>query len=148
MRSVRPILLVGLIATVLVAVAGYAGLGRLDRARAGDDTCNWASDTADRVFVAREALYPSDRPGASTRSVGEDAQLLFDLSVEQQNADRPEIAEELNGDLVEAFSVGAAGLDAAATGASTGADPEIQLTFAKAIVYNADARLVLAAEGC
>ena len=146
MESGRTVVLV--VVAALTLVGGVVGYGRLGRAGAQDGACDWARDTADRVFLARQALYPSDRPGASTRSVAEDAQLLYQLAADQENSQRPEQAEEINGDLVEAFSVGGAGLEAAAVGASTGADPETQLTFAKAIVYNADARLVLAAEGC
>ena len=133
----------------LVGLVGVSiGLRHAADARAQDDACSWASETAERVYLARQAIYPSDRPGASTRGAAEDAELLYALAVEQNDSQRPTEAEEINGDLVEAFTVAAAGLEAATTGATTGADPDTQLTFAKAIVYNADARLVLVAEGC
>jgi hypothetical protein len=48
----------------------------------------------------------------------------------------------VNGDLVEAFSVAAEGL------ASGGPDAATQVVFAKAIVYNADVRLLSVVDTC
>jgi hypothetical protein len=103
---------------------------------------DWVFATSDRVDAARSYLYPSDRPGAFAGSAREAAEELYVLFEEQADSAPPENGQQLNDDLVEALSEGASGL---AGGGTVGA---IQVTFAKSIVYNADARLVTLLNSC
>ncbi len=133
--------LVALAAVVVVALGGYFGLG--GRANASASGCeDWVNQTNDRVDTARTLLYPSDRPDAFQGSAQQASQELASLVQDQQGSEPPENAGQLNDDLIEAMSDGAAGLSA---GGTTGA---IQVTFAKSIVYNADARLVSFVKTC
>ena len=128
-------------AVVLAAsVGGYFGMGA--RAGAAQDCEDWVNQTNDRVNEARTYLYPADRLDAFQGSIEEAAEGLFILFEEQQASDPPENAGQLNDDLIEAFSDGAAGL------AQGGTEGAILVNFAKSIVYNADARLVTFVETC
>ena len=142
----RPAVIVLTLLT-LVLTAGLAGVVLSQRdttARpAAQDCGDWVSDTADRVAIARQLLYPPDRQEETTGSLDGDAQALGDLADEQAQTEPPEEAFNLNGDLVEAF---AAGSEALLGGGA--AAPEAQIAFAKAIVYNADLRLGILNEGC
>lgn len=134
------------LAIVLVVVAMVAGFGAYLRdARAGGSLqgCDdWVQQTNDRVNDARTLLYPADRPGAFQGSAEQAAQELFAISEEQVNSEPPDGAGPLNDDLIEALTVGAEGL------AAGGVDAAAQVVFAKAIVYNADVRLLAVIETC
>jgi hypothetical protein len=131
-----------------VLVAGIVGVGALlfamngaPPSRAAQNCEDWGLDTADRVSIARQLLYPFERQEQSTGSLEGDAQALFDLAQEQANSQPPEEAFNLNGDLVEAFSAGANALAGSQAG-------DAQIAFAKAIVYNADLRIAYLLDGC
>lgn len=126
------------VALVVVVSAGSAYFAANVTADARSQDCgDWIDETDERVQAARSLLYPSDRPGAFQGSVQQAAEEMFLLYEEQLNSAPPDGAGQLNDDLVEAMSVGAEGL-----AGSGGAAPETQIVFAKAIVYNADARLL------
>jgi len=110
---------------------------------AAQDCDDWGNDTADRVEIARLLLYPPERDGESTGSLSGDAQALYDVAQEQANSDPPDEGVKLNGDLVEAMSAASAAL-----GGGGGASPDVQIAFAKAIIYNADLRLAYLLDGC
>lgn len=130
---------------VVFAVGALAGafLATPASGEAQGSCGDWLQQTAERVGEARFILYPVDRSGGTGRSADQDAQILVQMADEQYQSDYPESGVELNDDLAEAFTTGASGLVNAG-----GAAPETQITFAKAIVYNADARLVSVAESC
>ena len=133
--------LVAAAVVLAVSVGGYFGMGA--RAGAGAQDCeDWINDTNDRVNEARTYLYPSDRLDAFQGSIDEAAEGLYVLFEAQADSDPPENAGQLNDDLIEAFSDGPSGL------ASGGTEGAIQVTFAKSIVYNADARLVTFVNTC
>ena len=132
-------------AVVFVAMAGGYYL-RATGADAAAQSCDdWVRQTDERVRTARVLLYPADRPGAFQGTAQEAAGELYILFEEQQASEPPEGAGQLNDDLVEALSVAAEAL--AAFGGS-GADVESQIVFAKAIIYNADVRLLTVFEQC
>ena len=128
---------------VVAAVAGYVGNGARAGSRA-QDCEDWVNETFERVNVARSILYPPERADAVEGSDLERAQALFDLADEQLNAEPPDDAFQLDGDLLEALQAGAAGFEAG------GAEGGTLIYFAKSIFYNADARLValINSEGC
>ena len=133
--------LVALAAVMIVALGGYFGLSsRVDASAQG--CSDWVNQTNDRVNSARKLLYPADRPGAYQGSPQQAAQQLAVLFQDQQDSNPPSNAGQLNDDLIEAMTEGAAGL---AAGSTLGA---IQVTFAKSIIYNADARLVTYVKTC
>ncbi len=127
---------------VLVAASSlaYGSRGSASALQSCDD---WGNQTADRIGVARQLLYPLERQEQTTGSVQGDAQALYDLAQEQANSNPPDEGFNLNGDLVEALSAGANAL-----GGSTGASPDAQVAFAKAIIYNADPRVAYLLDGC
>lgn len=130
----------------LVAVVVGAGvmafaINGASPSSAAQNCANWGADTADRVGIARQLLYPVERQEESTGSIQGDAQALFDLAQEQANSDPPEEAFNLNGDLIEAFSAGANALAGSQAG-------DAQIAFAKSIVYNADLRIAYLLDGC
>lgn len=118
----------------------YGGRGS---ASALQDCDDWGNQTAERIGVARQLLYPLERQEQTTGSVQGDAQALYELAQEQANSNPPDEGFNLSGDLVEAFSAGANAL-----GGNTGANPDAQIAFAKAIVYNADLRVAYLLDGC
>lgn len=124
---------------VLVAAAFAYAFPRSSSAAQNCD--DWGNDTLDRVAIARQLLYPSERQEESTGSLQGDAQVLYDVAQEQANTDAPDEAFNLNGDLIEAFSAGANAL----TG---GPSSEAQIAFAKGIIYNADLRIAYLLDGC
>lgn len=130
-------------ALAAVVAAALLGLGTRARPGAAQDCDDWANQTAERVAIARQLLYPPERQEETTGSVEGDAQALFDLAREQADSEPPEGAANLNGDLIEAFAAGSAAL-----GGGGGASPDAQVAFAKAIVYNADLRLAYLLDGC
>jgi hypothetical protein len=130
----------------VVIVVGAAGLFAVNSSAssfsAAQQSCAvWGNETADRVAVARQLLYPRERQEQSTGSIQGDAQALFQLAQEQANSLAPEEGFNLSGDLVEAFSAGANALAGDPSG-------EAQIAFAKGIVYNADLRLAYLLDGC
>lgn len=137
----RLILVLALVAAV-AALLVYAA--RDDRASALQGDCgDWVNETSDRVGVARQLLSPAERQEQSTGSVQGDAQALYDLAQEQANANPPDIAYYLHGDLIEAMATGSQALNGG--GGSSG---EAQIAFAKSIVYNADLRINAVADSC
>lgn len=130
---------------VIFAVGALAGafIANPTSGEAQGSCGDWLQQTSDRVGEARFILYPANRSGGTGRSAEQDAQILLQMADEQYQSNYPEGAVELNDDLAEAFTTGASGL-----GGAGGAAPETQITFAKAIVYNADARLIAVSESC
>lgn len=130
-----------LLALIVVGGAALFVSNTPVRSSAAQSCDDWGNDTADRVGIARQLLYPFERQEQSTGSIQGDAQALYDLAQEQANSRPPDEAFNLNGDLVEALSAGAAALSA---------DPsaDAQIAFAKAIVYNADLRIAYLLDGC
>ncbi len=130
-----------LLALIVVGGAALFASNAPVRSSAAQSCDDWGNDTADRVGIARQLLYPFERQEQSTGSIQGDAQALYDLAREQANSQPPDEAFNLNGDLVEALSAGAAALSG---------DPsaDAQIAFAKAIVYNADLRLAYLLDGC
>lgn len=124
--------------------AVFAGVGLPSAGDAQGDCRGYLADTAERLSAARTILYPVERSGGTGQSPQQDAQVLFQLGQEQLNAGGPQEADEFNGDIAEALAAGAEALG----GGGGGAAPETQITFAKAIIYNADARLDLVAQYC
>ena len=133
----------------LVAFAGGIAVGISARpgaavsARQSDECIEWLTDTSERINIARQVLYPPERPGSAGGDPIQAAQALDQVAQEQAGSTYPDVAVELNGDLVEGFTAGAAGLAGAGPQA-----PETLITFAKAIVYNADARLIATSQEC
>lgn len=138
-------ILLTIAATLMVVVS--LGLAYARATSAGADSlaqeCDtWVDQTNARVQDARVLLYPSDRPDAFAGTVEEAAQELLAIYQEQLGGEPPDGAGQLNDDLLEAMAVGAEGL------ATNSADAPLQIVFAKSIIYNADARLLLLAERC
>lgn len=128
----------------VVIVVGAAGLFTVNSSASSIVAQNcedWGNETADRVAIARQLLYPRERQEQSTGSIQGDAQALFQLAEEQANSQAPEEGFNLSGDLVEAFSAGANALAGDPSG-------EAQIAFAKGIVYNADLRIGYLLDGC
>jgi len=132
-----------LIAMVVVTATGLFAYQARTGATAIQSCGDWVDATTDRVYIARQLLYPVERQEQTTGSLEGDAQALYDLAQEQASSQPPDEALNLNGDLVEAFSAGSNAL-----GGGGGASPDAQVAFAKAIVYNADLRLAYLADGC
>lgn len=131
---------------LLALVLGAVGYTRLPRAAAIPNltSCkDWTNQTATRVAEARQLLYPPERRQQSTGSLQGDARALAQLAQQQAGSGPPSGGANLNGDLVEALSAGAAAL-----GGGGGASPDAQIAFAKAIVYNADLRLSVLRQSC
>lgn len=124
------------------ALGGYFGFGRTADVQA-QDCDDWVQETNERVNDARLLLYPADRLDAFQGSVDEAAQIMSEILVEQENASPPDGGGNLHDDLIEAMNVAVDGL--IGTGS---ADPAVQITFAKSIIYNADARLVALNDSC
>jgi len=133
---------IGAALAVLIAAGSLTYVSR-GSASALQDCDDWGNDTADRISVARQLLYPAERQEQSTGSAQGDAQALYDLAQEQANSNAPEEGFKLSGDLVEAFSAGANAL-----GGTTNANPDAQIAFAKSVVYNADLRVAYLLDGC
>lgn len=133
----------GMAALAVLITASSLVYATRGSASALQDCDDWGNQTADRVAVARQLLYPSERQEQSTGSVQGDAQALYDLAQEQANSNGPEEGFNLSGDLVEAFSAGANAL-----AGGNGANPDAQIAFAKSIVYNADLRVAYLLDGC
>jgi len=133
-----------MVAAALVAVLGGM-MVHLDSGVEADArlvSCDdWVNDTNDRVNDARKLLYPSDRPDAFQGSAQEASRGLLSIAQEQQQSDYPDGAGAINDDLIEALTIGADGL-------AGGSDATTEVVFAKAIVYNADARLLALANTC
>ena len=130
-------------ALVAVAAAALFGYNAPSPSSAAQNCEDWGNQTADRVAIARQLLYPPERQEESTGSLQGDAQALYDLAQERANSDPPDEAFNLHGDLIEAFAAGATAL-----GGGGGAAPDAQVAFAKAIVYNADLRIAYLLDGC
>ena len=137
-----PLRIWAFLAAVIIGAAGMAfAINGAAPSRAAQSCEDWGLDTADRVGIARQLLYPVERQEESTGSLQGDAQALFDLAQEQANSNPPEEAFNLSGDLVEAFSAGGNALAGSQAG-------DAQISFAKAIVYNADLRIAYFLDGC
>jgi hypothetical protein len=131
--------LVAAIAVILAgAVYAYAVPRQSDAAQNCED---WGNETLDRIAVGRQLLYPYERQTQSTGSVQGDAQALLNVAQEQANSNPPQGAENLNGDLIEAFSAGGNALYG-------GASADAQIALAKGIIYNADLRVAYLLDGC
>ena len=63
------------------------------------------------------------------------------MAQEQANSNPPNGADNLNGDLVEAFSAGANALYG-------GPSADAQIALAKGVIYNADLRVNYLLDGC
>jgi hypothetical protein len=98
---------------------------------------------SERLTEVRQLLEPADRSGYRSPGLAQDAQILYEIAQEIGNSSPPDGGERLHGDLIEALSAAVAGFSGGG-----GAAPETQLTFAKAIVYNADVRLAVLSETC
>jgi len=143
MGTIKRTHLLSMAALVALIVASSLVYATRGSASALQDCDDWGNQTADRIAIARQLLYPSERQEQSTGSVQGDAQALYDLAQEQANSNAPEEGFNLSGDLVEAFSAGANAL-----AGTTGASPDAQIAFAKSIVYNADLRVAYLLDGC
>jgi hypothetical protein len=130
-----------LAAVIVVSAAGFFAVSSSASSIAAQNCEDWGNETADRVAVARQLLYPRERQEQSTGSIQGDAQALFQLAQEQANSQPPEEGFNLSGDLVEAFSAGANALAGDPSG-------EAQIALAKGIVYNADLRIGYLLDGC
>ena len=133
---------IGAALAVLIAAGSLTYVSR-GSASALQDCDDWGNDTADRISLARQLLYPAERQEQTTGSAQGDAQELYNLAQEQANSNAPEEGFKLSGDLVEAFSAGANAL-----GGTTNANPDAQIAFAKSVVYNADLRVAYLLDGC
>ena len=130
------------VAVVLAAsVGGYFGFDA--RAGAAQDCEDWANQTNERVNYARTLLYPIGRLDAFEGSPDQAAGELEAILGEQEAAEPPENAGIIHDDLIEAMSAGVEGLLGAGN-----VDPAVQISFAKSIIYNADARLVTFVNTC
>jgi hypothetical protein len=130
------------VAAVVLLAAGGGYLGGTAWAGGRAQGCeDWVGQTNERVNAARGLLYPADRPGAFAGTPEQAAEQLSVLFEEQADSAPPEGARQVNGDLVEALSVGAEGLAA-------GGPEAAAIVFAKAIVYTADARLLAVVNTC
>lgn len=131
--------------TALVAAFAVYNVVNTDaRANAPLAQCDdWVNGVSDRMTEVRELIEPPERSGYSSGNLQQDAQTLYQIAQEIGNSDPPEGGERLQGDLVEALSAAVAGFSGGG-----GAAPETQLTFAKAIVYNADVRLAVLGDTC
>jgi len=133
------------LAALVVVLFGAVGFGLRAPDAVGApavQSCeDWVSETNERLLDARSLLYPSDRPGAFQGSIDDAAAEMAAISDEQLNADPPDSGEVLADDLQEA-------LDAAVAGLSGDPNAQAQILFAKAIIYNADARLLAVNETC
>jgi len=123
------------------ALGGYFGFGRTADVQA-QDCDDWVQETNDRVNDARTLLYPADRPDAFQGSADEAAREMDAILAEQEESEPPDGGGNLNGDLIEAMLNGFEALSGG------GSDPAVQITFAKSILYNADARLVALNDSC
>jgi hypothetical protein len=126
---------------IVVGTAGFFAVNSSASSIVAQNCEDWGNETADRVAIARQLLYPRERQEQSTGSIQGDAQALFQLAQEQANSEAPEEGFNLSGDLVEAFSAGANALAGDPSG-------EAQIAFAKGIVYNADLRIGYLLDGC
>ncbi len=138
----RKLFVLAMLALVLV---GAAGIGARVTGAAGvpaSQNCgDWVNETNQRLLDARSLLYPADRPGAFQGSIDQAAQEMAAITDEQFDADPPDAGEVLADDIQEALAAATAGLSG---------DPNApaQILFAKAIIYNADARLLAVNETC
>ena len=131
------------VVAIVAAVGGYLGAGSSARAGVAAQDCeDWVDQTYERVQSARTLLYPSDRQDAFQGTAEQAAEELFVIGEEQIASDPPEGGQQINDDLIEAMTEGAAGL---AAGGEIGA---AQYYFAKSIIYNADVRLLSLVETC
>ncbi len=134
--------LLALAVVLAAAVGGYFGLGARVDARA-QDCEDWTNQTNERVNDARTLLYPLGRIDAFEGSAVEAAQEMDLILQDQEQSEPPDGAGVLHDDLIEAMSAAVEGLSGGGAVA-----PETQIVFAKAIIYNADARLVTFINTC
>lgn len=130
-------------AVALISLGGLLVFAMPASSTASQSCDDWGNDASDRVNIARQLLYPSERQGQTSGSAQGDAQALFDLAQQQGSSNPPDEAFNLNGDLVEAFSAGSTALIG-----GQGSSPDAQIAFAKSIVYNADLRIAYFLDGC
>lgn len=133
--------LLAVAAIIATSIGGYFGVNA--RAGGAQDCEDWSRDTNDRVNAARTLLYPLDRldayQGSAEQAAGEMEAILQD----QERSQPPGGAGNIHDDLIEAMTAGVEGLLQAGNIA-----PEVQITFAKSIIYNADVRLVTYINTC
>ena len=131
-----------LLAAVAVVLAGTLFAYAVPRGSSAAQNCqDWSNQTLDRIEVGRQLLYPYERQTQSTGSAQGDAQALAGVAQEQANSNPPNGADNLNGDLVEAFSAGSNALYG-------GPSAEAQIALAKGVIYNADLRVAYLLDGC
>ena len=137
----RKLWVLALAAVLAASIGGYFGFDA--RAGAAQDCEDWANQTNERVNAARTLLYPAGRLDAFEGSADQAASEMEFLLEEQESAEVPDGAGNIHDDLIEAMSAGVEGLLGAGN-----VDPTVQITFAKSIIYNADARLVTFINSC
>lgn len=130
------------VAAAIVLAGGFSAWSVPGESSAAQNCEDWGNRTLDRIEVGRQLLYPYERQTQTTGSIQGDAQALANVAQEQAGSNPPSGAENLNGDLVEAFSAGANAL----YGGSGSADAQIAL--AKGVIYNADLRVAYLLDGC
>jgi len=131
-----------LLAAVAVVLAGTLFAYAVPRNSSAAQNCeDWGNQTLDRIEVGRQLLYPYERQTQTTGSAQGDAQALLNVAQEQANSSPPDGADNLNGDLVEAFSAGSNALYG-------GPSAEAQIALAKGVIYNADLRVNYLLDGC
>lgn len=133
------------LAALALTLVGAGGLGTQVQgavsAPAAQSCEDWVGETNERLLDARSLIYPSDRPGAFEGSIDEAAQEMAAIADEQLDAEPPEEGQVLADDLQEALDAGIAAL-------SGDPNAEALILFSKAIIYNADARLLAVNETC
>ncbi len=131
-----------LLAAVAVVLAGTLFAYAVPRSSSAAQNCqDWGNQTLDRIEVGRQLLYPFERQTSSTGSAQGDAQALADVAQQQANSNPPDGADNLNGDLIEAFSAGSNALYG-------GPSADAQIALAKGVIYNADLRVNFLLDGC
>lgn len=130
-----------LAAIALVMVGAFVAYTTPRSSSAAQNCRDWGNATLTRIEVGRQLLYPRQRQTQSTGSLQGDAQALNGAAQDQANSNPPSQAANLNGDLVEALSAGAAALNG-------GPSADAQIAFAKGIIYNADLRVNYLLDKC
>lgn len=137
----RKWLLVAFAAVLAASIGGHFGFDA--QAGAAQDCEDWSNETNARVNDARTLLYPIGRLDAFEGSADQAAAEMDAILQEQESAQPPEGAGNIHDDLIEAMAAGVEGLIGGGN-----VDPTVQITFAKSIIYNADARLVTYVNTC
>lgn len=138
----RRVIALAMLALVVVGGVGVGSRVQSAASAPAAQSCDdWVGETNERLLDARSLIYPIDRPGAFEGSIDQAAQEMNAIAEEQLNADPPDEGEVLSDDIQEALFAATAGL-------SGDPNADVQILFAKAIIYNADARLLAVNETC